>query len=105
MESTKRETPLIQIKKAFVVCLRTLAVCLLFTACMAVGVALSGLDRVAKQGGTAQTASQTPRQTARTVQGSPPTPARAKTAPSGLFIPFLAFSVCVGSVVSYLILR
>jgi hypothetical protein len=105
MESTKRETTLIQIKKAFVVGLRTLAVCLLFTACMAVGVALSGLDRVAKQGGTAQTLSQTPLQTPPTVQGSPPTPPRAQTAPSGLFIPFLAFSVCVGSVVSYLILR
>ena len=105
MESTKRKTALIQIKKAFVVGLRTLAVCLLFTACMAVGVALSGLDRVAQQGDTAQTSSQTPLQTAPTVQGSPPTLPRAQTGTSSLFIPFLAFSVCVGSVVSYLILR
>ena len=105
MESTKRKDAAIQIKKAFVIGLRTLAVCLLFTVCMAVGLALSGMDRVAKQGDTAQTSSQTPGETAPTVQDSPPTPPRAQAAPSSLFIPLLAFSICVGSIVSYLILR
>ena len=105
MESTKRKSALIQFKKAFLVGLRTLAVCLLFTVCMAVGVTLSGLDRAAKQGDTAQTSSQTPPEAAPAVQGSPPIPPRVQAAPSSLVIPFLALSVCVGSVVSYLILR
>jgi hypothetical protein len=104
MESTKRQDAVIQIKKAFVIGLRTLAVCLLFAVCMAVGLALSGLDRVAKQGDTAQTSSQTPLETVPPAQGSSPAPPRAPAAPSSLFIPFLVFSVCVGSVVSYLIL-
>jgi len=64
-----------QIRKVLGIGLRILAVCLLFAVCMAVGGALSGLDRV------------------------------AQPAPGNILVPFLTFSVCVGIVVSYLILR
>ena len=67
-----------QIKKALVTCLRILAVCVLFTVCMAIGLMLSGLTRLVPQ---------TPQ---------PP----GQTLP-----PLLFFSLCVGIVVSYLILR
>jgi len=67
-----------QIKKVLVTGLRILAVCLLFTVCMAVGLFLSGLPRLVPQ--------------------TPPPPG---TIP----LPLLFFSLSVGMVVSYLILR
>ncbi len=94
-----------QIKKVLLTGLRILGVCLLFAACMAVGAALSGLDRVAQQGPPAQASSQTPLQTEPAAQAVPQTPPRTQPAPSNLFVPFLTFSVCVGIVASYLILR
>lgn len=92
-----------QIKKALVTGLRILAVCLLFTLCMAVGVFLSGLTRVVPQGHPAQISSQTPSQTAPAAHVSPQTPPATEPAPGN--IPLLIFSLCVGIVVSYLILR
>jgi len=70
------------IEKVLVISLRILAVCLLFAVCMGVGTALSGLDRVAQLS----------------------QPAR-QPAPSELLVPLLIFSLSVGVVVSYLILR
>jgi hypothetical protein len=67
-----------QIKKALVTGLRILAVCLLFTVCMAVGLTLSGLAR---------TGPQTPQ------------------APGNILLPLLIFSLSVGIIASYLILR
>jgi len=67
-----------QIKKDLVIGLKVLAVCLLFTVCMAVGMALSGLTH---------TAPQTP----------PP--------PGSVLLPLLIFSLWVGIIASYLILR
>jgi hypothetical protein len=94
------------IKKVLVISLRVLAVCLLFAVCMGAGTALSGLDRVAQQGQPAQqTSSQTPLHAAPAAQVSPQTPPRTQSAPGDIFVPFLIFSVCVGIVVSYLILR
>src|SRR5208282_3293603 len=58
--------------------IRVLGVCLLFTVCMAVGASLSGLTRLAPQNGPA---------------------------PGNIFLPLLVFSLSVGIVVSYLILR
>jgi hypothetical protein len=75
--------------------LKILAVCLLFTVCTAVGVSLPGLDRAAQQGRPTQTSSQV----------SPPTPPATEPVPGKIFLPLLVFSLCVGTVVSYLILR
>lgn len=71
-----------QIKNKFIIVLRILAVCLLFTVCMGVGVALSGLSRLGPQGSASQQA-----------------------APTYVFPPLLIFSLWVGIVASYLILR
>ncbi len=90
------------IKKVAGTGLKILAVCLLFTVCMAVGVSLSGLDRAAQQGRPAQTSSQTAPQPA---QVSPPTPPATDPVPGKIFLPLLAFSLGVGTVESYLILR
>ncbi len=83
------------IKKVAGTGLKILAVCLLFTVCMAVGVSLSGLDRAAQQGRPAQTSSQV----------SPPTPPATEPIPGKIFLPLLVFSLCVGTVESYVILR
>jgi hypothetical protein len=90
-----------QIKKVAATGLKILTVCLLFTICMSVGVFLSGLDRAAQQGRPAETSSQTAPQTTGAAQVSPATP----PAPGKILLPLLIFSLCVGTVVSYLILR
>jgi hypothetical protein len=72
----------VQIKTCLIVVLRIVAVCLLFIVCMSVGMALSGLSRVASQGLAPQ-----------------------QPAPSDVFAPLAIFSLCVGVVASYLILR
>ncbi len=92
-----------QIKKVLMIGLRILAVCLLFAVCMVAGGKLSGLDRVARQGLTAQklTSSQiapAPQVSLQTAPGTKPTLI-------DILVGFLTFSVCVGIVVSYLILR
>ncbi len=71
-----------QIKTCLIVVLRIMAVCLLFIVCMSVGTALSGLSRAASQGLAPQ-----------------------QPAPSDVFAPLAIFSLCVGIVASYLILR
>ena len=71
-----------QIKTCLIVVLRIVAVCLLFIVCMSVGMALSGLSRVVSQGLAPQ-----------------------QPAPSDVFAPLAIFSLCVGVVASYLILR
>jgi len=71
-----------QIKNCVIVVLRTLAVCLVFIVCMSVGMALSGLSRLASQGLAPQ-----------------------QPATSDVFAPLVFFALCVGVVASYLILR
>jgi len=61
--------------------LRTLAVCFLFAMCFAIGMALSGVAKLAQQGPAVQ------------------------ASPAEVLRPFLMFCVCVGIAVSYLILR
>lgn len=68
-------------RKVVVIGLRILAVCLLFAVCFAIGGALAGVARIA--------------------QTVPP----VKGTPTELLLPFLIFCLCVGVVVSYLILR
>ncbi len=71
--------------------LRILAVCLLFAVCFAVGGALSGLDKIGQQAVASQPA--------------PPANQQVPQMPKDLLRSFLIFSVCVGGVLSYLILR
>jgi hypothetical protein len=94
-----------QMRTFIVTSLRILAVCLLFILCMAVGLSLSGLARIAQQGNLAQTSSQSPPQPAGDAQLRPPTPPRPAPSPTDIFAPLLTFSLCVGIAVSYLILR
>ena len=94
-----------QIKSVLAISLKILAVCLLFSVCMAVGGALSGLDRVAQQSHPVQTSSQTPSQVSPAAVVSPQTPPRTQPAPGNIFVPLLILSLCVGIVSSYLILR
>jgi hypothetical protein len=67
-----------QIKKALITGLRIVAVCLLFVFCMAVGLSLSGITRLAPQ---------------------------APAGPVTILFPLLIFSLSVGIITSYLILR
>lgn len=60
---------------------RILTVCLLFAVCFAIGGALAGVARIARE--------------------APP----VKATPAQLVLPFVTFCLCVGVVVSYLILR
>lgn len=71
--------------------LRILVVCLLFAICSAVGGVLSGLDKVAQQ----------------PIASEPGTPANQQIPPmpDNLLRGFLIFTISVGSVLSYLILR
>jgi hypothetical protein len=95
-----------QIKNKLIVVLRILVVCLLFTVCMGVGVALSGLSRVASPGSASQpTASQASSQVAPAAQAATQTSPATQPAPGVVFAPLLIFSLCVGIVASYLILR
>ncbi|HXN00012.1 MAG TPA: hypothetical protein VN982_16205 [Candidatus Dormibacteraeota bacterium] len=75
----------------FVSGLRILAVCLLFAVCSAVGGVLSGIDKVAQQSIAAQ-----PNPLAN--QQVPPMP-------DNFLSSFLIFTLCVGGILSYLILR
>jgi len=93
------------IKKVLVIGIRISAVCLMFAVCMVVSGALSGVDRVAQQRPPAQSSSQALSPTAQPTQVSPQTPPRTQPGPSNLLFPFLTFSICVGVVASYLILR
>jgi hypothetical protein len=94
-----------QSKKVLRIGIRIVAVCLLFAVCMAVGGALSGLDRLAQQGPPAQSSPQALSQTGQPAPVSPQTPAKTQPGPSNPLFPFLTFSICVGVVASYLILR
>ena len=84
-------------KKVLLIAMKILLVCFLFAVCTAVGSALSGLDRVAQQG--------SPSQVTEAAQASQQDAPRAQPAPADIFLPFLIYSLCVGTVVSYLILR
>lgn len=84
-------------KKVLMITMKILLVCFLFSICMAVGSALSGLDRVAQQRSSSQVTE--------AAQASQQEAPRAQPAPVDIFLPFLIFSLCVGTVVSYLILR
>ena len=92
--------------KVVVTGVRILAVCLIFALAFAIGGALSGLTKIGQQGPPSKTLQEAPsaQQPASSVPETPPKP-EAPQAPEGLLRTFLTFSVCVGVVLSYLILR
>ena len=95
-----------QINGILITGVRVLTVCLLFAVCMAIGVALPGLNHLAPQGPPPQqTSSQIPSQIAPAPQVSTQSPPQPQASPSAVFPPLLIFSLCVGIVASYLILR
>ena len=94
-----------QKKIVFVTGIRIAVVCLVFAVCMAVGGALSGLGRVAEQQAPDRASSQAPSPAAQPEPAVSQLPAKNQPAPGGLLFPFLTFSICVGTVASYLILR
>ncbi len=71
--------------------LRILAACLLLAVCIAVGSALSGLDKIGQQ----------------TIASQPAPPAKQQVPPmpEDFLRSFLIFTLCVGGTLSYLILR
>jgi hypothetical protein len=94
-----------QIKKVLWIAIRIVATCLLFAICLIVGGALSGVGRVAQQQPPAQSSPQVlspsatpPQDCTRTIPKTPPDP-------STLMFAFLTFSLCVGVVSSYFIVR
>jgi hypothetical protein len=94
-----------QKKKVFVTCFRIAVVCLLFAICMAIGGAVSGLGRVAQQEAPDRASSQAPSAAVQPEPALSQPPAKNQPVPGNLLFPFLTFSICVGAVASYLILR
>ncbi len=92
-------------KKVFVTGIRIALVCLVFAICMAVGGALSGLDRGAQQETPDRASSPALSPAMQPGRAVSQPPAKNQPAPGNLLFPFLTFSICVGVVASYLILR
>jgi hypothetical protein len=86
--------------------IRAAAVCLAFALSFAIGVALSGLSEIGQQPPAARTVQQVP--PAQQAVSSLPEPApkpQAPQMPENFLLPFSTFSLSVGIVLSYLILR
>ena len=92
--------------KVVVTAIKILAVSLVFAACFVVGGALSGLSKATQQAIPTTATLQAPSQQQAT-SSTPKAPANQTPSqrPENLLYPFLIFSVSVGVVLSYLILR
>jgi hypothetical protein len=92
--------------KVLVSGLKILAVCLLFAVCFVVGGTLSGLNKIGQQPPPSRTIQQAPaaEQPAASLPEASP-PRKPPQMPPNFLLTFLTFSVCVGVVLSYLILR
>ncbi len=92
--------------KVLLIALKILAVCLVFALCFVIGAALSGLTKIGQQAPTAQTLQQAPpaQQATSSLPEASPKP-QPPQIPKNLLSSFLIFSVSVGVVLSYLILR
>jgi len=94
------------VKKALVSAIKILAVCLILALCFMVGGALSGLDKIGQQAASSNTVQPVP-----SAEDPAPSPPGAPTQQPprqmpGNFLPaFMTISMCVGVVLSYLILR
>jgi hypothetical protein len=95
-----------RVGKVFVSGLKILAVCLLFAVCFVVGATLSGLTEIGQQPRPSKTVPQAPpaEQAASSLPEAPPQQ-QPPQLPENFLPTFLTFSVCVGVVLSYLILR
>jgi hypothetical protein len=91
--------------KVLVSGLKILAVCVVFSLSLVIGGALSGLSNIGQQAPQSPTVQQVPaQQTILSLPKASPKPQPAET-PENFLRPFLIFSVCVGFVLSYLVLR
>lgn len=102
MPAVLKET-VMYLRKASVVGLKILGVCLLYAACVVVGSKLSGLVRIAQQSLPAQ--SSTSSRVFRAIPVASQTASSTQPAIGSVLFGFLTFSICVGIAVSYLILR
>ncbi len=91
--------------KVVVTAIKIFAVCLVFAVCFVLGEALSGLSNATQQATPSTTTLQAPSQQA--TSSSPEAPANQTPSqrPHALLYPFLLFSVSVGVVLAYFILR
>ena len=92
--------------KVVVTALKILGVCLMFAVCFAAGGALSGLDKAAQQATPSTPTLQAP--SGQQVTSAPPEAPANQTPsqrPDNPLYPFLIFSVSVGVVLAYLVLR
>jgi hypothetical protein len=92
--------------KVLVTGLKILAVCLVFASCFVVGTALSGLNKIGQQAPPSETVQPVSRtqQAVTSLPEAAPKP-QPPQMPENFLSTFLTFSVCVGVVLSYLILR
>lgn len=95
------------ITKVFVASIRILAVCVVFALCTVVGGGLSGLNKIAQRGSPSSNSFEEPppRQTPASTVIEEPRGAESPQALENPVLAFLAFSLCVGAVASYVILR
>lgn len=95
------------VKKIFVTGIKIPAVCLVFALCTVVGGALSGLNKIAKEGSPSSNSIRQvpPTQTAVSPAIEIPSKALSPQVNENPAFAFLAFSLCAGVVVSYVILR
>jgi hypothetical protein len=85
--------------------LKILAVCLVFAVSFVAGGSLSGLNKIGQQMYAARTPQQAPPAEPTIVRPEVPTNHPRAQVPENFLSTFLVFSVCVGFVVSYLMLR
>jgi hypothetical protein len=85
--------------------LKILAVCLVFAVSFVTAGSLSGLNKIGQQMSASKTPQQAPVAQQAIVQPDVPTNQPRPQVPENFLGPFLVFSVCVGFVVSYLIIR
>jgi hypothetical protein len=94
------------VRKVVLTAIKIFAACLVFAVCFAAGGALSGLSKISQQAIPSTTTLQAPSR--QQVTPSPPEAPANQTRsqrPDNLLYPFLIFSVSVGVVLAYLILR
>ena len=91
------------IKKVLVTGLKILAVCFVFSLAFVIGGALSGLSHIGTESPASQSVQPLTEQVSSSAPQAPPKPSAQM--PDNFLRPFLIFSICVGLIVSYLILR
>src|SRR5277367_235942 len=91
--------------KVVVTAIKVFAVCLVFALCFIVGGALSGLSNASQQATPSTSTLRAPSRQQATSSPEAPANQTPSQRPDALLYPFLVFSVSVGVVLAYLILR